>query len=49
MERFLIAREGAAQNWLVNEVHSEFERMVAGGVAEVVAQLIFFLIAQRGK
>src|ERR1700758_1515229 len=49
MQCLLIARERAAQHGLVNEVHSKLERMVAGHVSKVVAELIFLLIAQRGK
>src|SRR6202166_4187236 len=49
MQRLLIARERPAQHGFVDEVHSELERMVAGHVAQVVPELIFLLIVQRGK
>ena len=39
----------AAQHRLVNEVDSELERMVAHNVAQVVAKLVFVLIAQVGE
>src|SRR5579864_4167488 len=49
MQRLFIARECSVQNRFVNEVHSELERVIAGDVAQVVAELIFLLVAQRRK
>src|SRR6266436_6570885 len=41
--------EGAAENRLVNEVDTKARSVPAGSVTHVVAELIFFLIAQDGK
>src|SRR5258708_5128923 len=46
VQRFLSSGERAAQHWLMNKVNAEFEAVVARGVTYVVAELIFFLIAQ---
>src|SRR6202040_1333984 len=39
----------AAKNRLVDEVHTEARRVLAGGVRNVVAELIFLLVAQYGE
>ena len=39
----------AAEHRLMNEVDAELESVVAGGMAYIVAELIFFLIAQIGE
>ena len=49
IQGFGIARKCAAQHRFVNEVDAEFKSVVASGVAYVVAELIFFLIAQVGE
>src|SRR5712692_4499156 len=41
--------EGAAENWLVNEVDTKARGVPAGTVIHIVAELIFFLVAQDGK
>jgi hypothetical protein len=48
-KRFRCGGEGAAQNRLVNEIDSETRGVVADGVADVVAKLIFFLVARDGE
>ncbi len=46
---FGVGGESAAQYGLLNKINSESECVRAGHVRYVVAQLIFFLIAQNGK
>src|SRR5258706_4620590 len=49
VERLLISRKRAAEHGLVNEIDAELESVIAGGVADVVAELILLLIAQGWK
>src|SRR5271166_1296952 len=49
VQRFRISGKSAAEHRFVNEVDAELNRVIAGNVAYVVTQLIFFLIAQVGK
>src|SRR6266852_7500748 len=46
---FCRARKGAAQDGLVNEVNTKPWRVTAGGVAHVVTELIFLLVAHHWK
>src|SRR5713101_2932554 len=48
-EGLVRGRERPAQHRLMDEVHAEFERMITGSPAQVVAHLVFVLIAQRRK
>ena len=45
-KRFLVGGERAAENRFVNEIHAEVRGVMAGGVSDVVAELILFLVAQ---
>ena len=47
IQRLLIPRERSAQHRLVDEIHSELERMVARCMAKVVAELILLLVPKR--
>src|SRR5260370_31252531 len=47
VQRLLISRKCPAQYGLVNEIHTDLERMIPGGVSNVVAELILLLVAQR--
>ena len=49
MQRFRVARQRAAQHRFVDEIDAESRGVAAGGVRDVVAELIFFLVAQHGK
>src|SRR5579864_3850596 len=49
MQRLFIARECSVQHRFVNEVHSELEGVIARHMAQVIAELIFLLVAQRWK
>src|SRR5579864_8507435 len=49
MQRFFIAGERPAQYRFMDEIHSELEGMIAGDVPQVIAELIFLLVAQRRK
>src|ERR1700674_5604823 len=48
-EGLVRGRERPAQHRLMDEVHAELERMITGSPAQVVAHLVFVLIAQRRK
>src|SRR5579872_4441948 len=48
-EGLVIAGKCAAEHRFVNEVDSDLGRVPAGGVADVVTELIFFLVAQVRK
>ena len=45
-ERFWVGGQGAAEHRLVNEVHSKPRGVMTGCVRDVVAKLVFLLIAQ---
>src|ERR1035438_4000487 len=49
VERLLVGGERAAQHRFVNEVDSELKCVTARHVAQIVAHLVFVLIAQVGK
>src|ERR1700682_149482 len=48
-ELFRRGRECPAQHRLMDEVHAELERMITRSPAQVVAHLVFLLIAERRK
>src|SRR5579863_9995233 len=48
-EIFRIGGKRTAQDRFMDEVHAETRRVASGAVCDVVANLIFFLIAQDGK
>src|ERR1700722_2288392 len=43
------SRECAAEDRFVNKINSEFQRVASRDVAEIVAHLVFILIAQVGE
>ena len=46
---FLVPWKCAAEHGFVDEVDAELERMTSGNMAQVVAKLVFVLIAQVGE
>ena len=48
-ESFGVGGERAAEDRFVDEINSKARSVAAGDVTDVVAKLIFFLIAQDGK
>src|SRR6266478_1181050 len=48
-EGLVRGRERPAQHWLMDEVDAELKRMITRSPAQVVANLVLLLIAQRRK
>src|SRR5579864_5186475 len=48
-QRLLVRRECSAEHRLVNPANPELRRMPPGGVARIVAELIFLLLPEYGK